>query len=73
MMVSQMVAVGESTGELDWMLAKIADFYEERVAAAVKALTSIIEPVMIVLHRRHGRVHRDRDVPAAVQGLQQVQ
>jgi type IV pilus assembly protein PilC len=48
MMVSQMVAVGESTGELDWMLAKIADFYEDRVAAAVKALTSIIEPVMIM-------------------------
>ncbi|HLW93904.1 MAG TPA: type II secretion system F family protein [Solirubrobacteraceae bacterium] len=47
MMVSQMVAVGESTGELDWMLAKIADFYEERVAASVKALTSILEPVMI--------------------------
>jgi type IV pilus assembly protein PilC len=48
MMVSHMVAVGESTGELDWMLSKIADFYEERVAAAVKALTSIIEPVMII-------------------------
>ncbi len=48
MMVSHMVAVGESTGELDWMLSKIADFYEERVAASVKALTSIIEPVMIV-------------------------
>jgi type IV pilus assembly protein PilC len=47
-MVSHMVAVGESTGELDWMLTKIADFYEERVAVAVKALTSIIEPVMIV-------------------------
>jgi type IV pilus assembly protein PilC len=49
LMVSQMVAVGESTGELDWMLAKVADFYEERVAAAIKALTSIIEPVMIVV------------------------
>jgi type IV pilus assembly protein PilC len=47
LMVSQMVAVGESTGELDWMLSKVADFYEERVAAAIKALTSIIEPVMI--------------------------
>jgi type IV pilus assembly protein PilC len=47
-MVSHMVAVGESTGELDLMLAKIADFYEDRVAASVKALTSIIEPVMIV-------------------------
>jgi type IV pilus assembly protein PilC len=49
MMVSHMVAVGESTGELDFMLTKIADFYEERVNAAVKALTSILEPVMIVL------------------------
>jgi type IV pilus assembly protein PilC len=48
MMVSHMVAVGESTGELDFMLSKIADFYEERVNAAVKALTSILEPVMIV-------------------------
>jgi type IV pilus assembly protein PilC len=47
MMVSHMVAVGESTGELDFMLSKIADFYEERVNAAVKALTSILEPVMI--------------------------
>jgi type IV pilus assembly protein PilC len=47
MMVSHMVSVGESTGELDFMLSKIADFYEERVAAAVKALTSILEPVMI--------------------------
>ncbi len=49
LMVSQMVAVGESTGELDWMLSKVADFYEERVAAAVKALTSVIEPVMIIV------------------------
>jgi type IV pilus assembly protein PilC len=43
-----MVSVGEATGELDFMLSKIADFYEERVNAAVKALTSILEPVMIV-------------------------
>jgi type IV pilus assembly protein PilC len=48
LMVSQMVAVGESTGELDYMLTKLADFYEDRVASAVKALTSIIEPVMII-------------------------
>jgi type IV pilus assembly protein PilC len=47
-MVSHMVSVGEATGELDFMLSKIADFYEERVNAAVKALTSILEPVMIV-------------------------
>jgi type IV pilus assembly protein PilC len=46
-MVSHMVGVGESTGELDTMLTKIAEFYEERVATAVKALTSILEPVMI--------------------------
>ncbi len=46
-MVSHMVGVGESTGELDTMLSKIAEFYEERVATAVKSLTSIIEPVMI--------------------------
>jgi type IV pilus assembly protein PilC len=48
MMVSHMVSIGESTGELDFMLSKIADFYEERVNAAVKALTSILEPMMIV-------------------------
>jgi type IV pilus assembly protein PilC len=48
-MVAQMVAVGEETGGLDTMLAKVADFYEDEVAAAVKALTSILEPIMIVL------------------------
>jgi type IV pilus assembly protein PilC len=47
-MVSHMVSVGEETGSLDVMLAKIADFYEDQVDAAVKALTSILEPVMIV-------------------------
>jgi type IV pilus assembly protein PilC len=47
-MVTQMVAVGEETGAMDSMLSKIADFYEDEVAAAVKALTSILEPVMIV-------------------------
>jgi type IV pilus assembly protein PilC len=47
-MVSQMVGVGEETGALDTMLSKIADFYDDEVAAAVKALTSILEPVMIV-------------------------
>jgi type IV pilus assembly protein PilC len=48
-MVSHMVGVGEETGALDTMLAKIADFYEDQVDAAVKALTSILEPVMIVV------------------------
>jgi type IV pilus assembly protein PilC len=47
-MVAQMIAVGEETGGLDTMLSKVADFYEDEVAAAVKALTSILEPIMIV-------------------------
>jgi type IV pilus assembly protein PilC len=47
-MVSHMVGVGEETGALDQMLSKIADFYEDQVEAAVKALSSILEPVMIV-------------------------
>jgi type IV pilus assembly protein PilC len=48
-MVVQMMAVGEETGALESMLSKIADFYEEQVAASIKALTSILEPVMIML------------------------
>jgi type IV pilus assembly protein PilC len=48
-MVVQMIGVGEETGALETMLSKVADFYEEQVAAAVKALTSILEPVMIML------------------------
>jgi type IV pilus assembly protein PilC len=47
-MVAQMVGVGEETGALDTMLSKIADFYDSEVEAAVKALTSIMEPVMII-------------------------
>jgi type IV pilus assembly protein PilC len=47
-MVAHMVGVGEETGALDSMLSKIADFYEDEVAAAVKALTSILEPAMIM-------------------------
>ncbi len=48
-MVGHMVGVGEETGALDTMLSKIADFYEDQVNAAVKALTSILEPVMIIV------------------------
>ena len=47
-MVVQMINVGEQTGGLDDMLSKIADFYDEEVDSSVSALTSIIEPVMIV-------------------------
>jgi type IV pilus assembly protein PilC len=48
-MVAHMVGVGEETGNLDGMLSKVADFYEDEVAAVIKALTSILEPVMIIL------------------------
>src|SRR6266540_1371771 len=48
-MVTQMIGVGEETGALETMMTKVADFYEEQVAAAVKALTSILEPIMIVI------------------------
>jgi type IV pilus assembly protein PilC len=48
-MVVQMIAVGESTGAMDAMLQKIADFYEEEVDAAVSALTSLLEPLMMVI------------------------
>ena len=49
LMVTRMIAVGEETGDVDGMLTKIAQFYESEVDAAVKALTSIIEPLMIVV------------------------
>ncbi|MDY0092513.1 MAG: type II secretion system F family protein [Candidatus Vecturithrix sp.] len=48
-MVVQMIGVGEQSGALDAMLAKIADFYEEEVDTAVEALTSAMEPLMIVI------------------------
>ncbi|MDD4091311.1 MAG: type II secretion system F family protein [Smithellaceae bacterium] len=47
-MVVQMIAVGEATGALDIMLNKIADFYDDEVDAAVKGMTAMIEPIMMV-------------------------
>jgi type IV pilus assembly protein PilC len=47
-MVSQMVKIGEETGELEKMLTKVADFYEDEVDASIQALTSIIEPIMMI-------------------------
>ena len=47
-MVTHMISVGESTGSLDHMLSKIADFYDDEVDSAVSALMSLLEPVMIV-------------------------
>lgn len=48
-MVTQMIAIGEETGAVDAMLIKIADFYDEEVEQAVKALTSLLEPLMMVV------------------------
>jgi type IV pilus assembly protein PilC len=48
-MVSQMIKIGEETGELEKMLGKIADFYEDEVETSINALTSIIEPLTMVL------------------------
>jgi type IV pilus assembly protein PilC len=48
-MVVQMIAVGEQTGALDTMLNKVADFYEDEVDVAVAALTSLLEPILMVV------------------------
>jgi type IV pilus assembly protein PilC len=48
-MVVQMIAVGESTGAMDVMLTKIADFYDDEVEASVDSLTSLMEPIMMVV------------------------
>jgi len=48
-MAIQMISIGEETGEMDKMLMKVADFYENEVEEAVKALTSLMEPVMILV------------------------
>ena len=65
-MVVQMMAVGEETGALDEMLDKIADFYDQEVEATVDALTSLIEPLLIVVmggdRRRHGHLPLHADV-----------
>jgi type IV pilus assembly protein PilC len=48
-MAIQMISIGEETGEIDTMMMKVADFYEDEVEQAVKALTSVLEPLMIVV------------------------
>lgn len=47
--VTQMLAIGEETGQIDTILIKVADFYEEEVAVVIDSLSSIIEPIMIVV------------------------
>ena len=48
-MVTQMMAVGEETGAIDLMLEKLADFYDQEIEATVDALTSLLEPLLIVV------------------------
>jgi type IV pilus assembly protein PilC len=48
-MAISMMAIGEETGEMDAMLSKVADLYEDEVTNAVKAMTSMLEPLMIVI------------------------
>ena len=66
-MVVQMMAVGEETGAMDEMLDKIADFYDQEVEATVDALTSLIEPLLIVVMGVVRRWHGHLPVPADVQ------
>ena len=66
-LVVNMVDVGEETGELDTMLYKVADIYDEEVTALTDGLMKLIEPLLIVLPRRCGRLHRHRAVHAADQ------
>jgi type IV pilus assembly protein PilC len=47
--ISQMMAIGEETGQTDQVLVKVADFYEEEVDALIDGLSSILEPIMIVV------------------------
>ena len=48
-MVGHMIRVGEESGELEKMLSKVADFYEDEVDAAIQSLTSIIEPLLMII------------------------
>jgi type IV pilus assembly protein PilC len=48
-MVAHIVRVGEETGELERMLTKVADFYEDEVDASIQSLTSIIEPLLMIM------------------------
>jgi type IV pilus assembly protein PilC len=47
-MMTQMIGVGEATGTLDEMLSKLADFYDDEVEAAVAALLSVLEPLLLI-------------------------
>ena len=63
--VVNMVDVGEETGELDTMLYKVADTYDEEVAVLTEGLTKLMEPLLDPVPGRRGRLHRDRVVHSA--------
>ena len=67
-----MASIGEESGSLDHMLSKAAEFYEDEVDEAVKALSSLMEPIIIVVLGTHHRRHRRLDVPAYLQARRQV-
>ena len=71
-MVVQMIGVGEATGALDTMLAKIADFYEDEVDTAVAGMLTLLEPMMIAFLGVRRRRYRHRDVPADLRPDQQA-
>jgi type IV pilus assembly protein PilC len=48
-MVVRMIGIGEKSGALEQLLSKISDFYDEQIHATVKALTSLIEPIMLAI------------------------
>ncbi len=65
-MALSMLAIGEETGEMDKMLSKVADFYEDEVGAMVKALTSMLEPAMIVGRGRNCGLNSSSNVSTNV-------
>ena len=66
-MLGQMVKIGEETGELEKMLSKVADFYEDEVDTSIQSLTSIIEPILMIFVGAMVGVDRDLDVSPDVQ------
>ena len=65
-LVTQMVAVGEETGNLDGMLSKISDFYDTEVEYMLASLTSLLEPMLDPHHGLHRGLHRHLGVPATL-------
>ena len=63
-MLKHMSKAGEQTGNVDGMLVKVADFYDDEVDNLVAALTSLMEPLLITFLRRRDRRYRHGDVPA---------